>query len=274
VSSATEATVGRSPRPQRRLPGLVLHQTRYEMLAFLRNRQARFFTLALPVMFLVIFVGVFGNDTLGPQHVKAATYYVPGICALGVISASFTNIVIGVVTQRELGVFKRLRATPVPAWVLIIGRTLTAVATSAIVVTVLIAIGRVAYGVRLPTSTLPGVALTALVGAAAFACLAYATSTLISTTESAQPVVLALTLPLYFISGVFIPSIRLPHWLHVTAQIFPVEHLAAALHVAFDPATTGTGISWRDLAVLGAWGVGGLVVATRRFGWGPTNNGR
>jgi len=269
-----EATAVASPRQQRALSALVLRQTRYEAIAFLRNRQARFFTLALPVMFLVIFVSVFGNDTLGPQHVKAATYYVPGICALGVISASFTNLVIGVVTQRELGVFKRWRATPVPSWVLIIGRTLTAVATSLIIVTVLIAIGRIAYGVSLPTSTLVGVALTVLVGAAAFACLAYATSTVISSAESAQPVVLALTLPLYFISGVFIPSIRLPHWLHVIAEIFPVEHLAAGLHLAFDPATTGTGISWRDLAVITAWGIGGLVVATRRFAWAPSSDGR
>ncbi len=273
MTATTDTTPLRSPRPQRGLLALVLHQTRYETLAFLRNRQARFFTLALPVMFLVIFVSVFGNDALGPQHIKAATFYVPGICALGVISASFTNLVISIVTQRELGIFKRRRATPVPAWVLIIGRTLTAVATSLLVVAVLVAIGRLAYGVRLPTSTLPGVALTVLVGSAAFACLAYATSTVISTAEGAQPVVLALTLPLYFISGVFIPSITLPHWLHVIAQVFPVEHLAAGLHTAFDPATTGAGISWSNLAVLGVWGVAGLVVAVRRFAWAPTGKG-
>ena len=50
---------------------------------FLRNRQARFFTLILPVLFLVIFVSVFGNHRVGPEHVKASTYYVPGISALG-----------------------------------------------------------------------------------------------------------------------------------------------------------------------------------------------
>jgi len=44
------------------------------VLGFLRNRQARFFTLILPLLFLVIFVSVFGNNTVGPQHVKASTY--------------------------------------------------------------------------------------------------------------------------------------------------------------------------------------------------------
>ena len=41
---------------------LTLHQSRYDLLAFVRNRQAQFFTLALPVLFLVIFASVFGGS--------------------------------------------------------------------------------------------------------------------------------------------------------------------------------------------------------------------
>jgi ABC-2 type transport system permease protein len=51
------------------------------------HKQGRFFTLILPLLFLVIFVSVFGNNTLGAQHVKASTYYVPGLSALGLIAA-------------------------------------------------------------------------------------------------------------------------------------------------------------------------------------------
>ena len=65
---------------------LVLHQARFDLRGFLRNRQARFFTLALPLLFLVIFVSVFGSDYVGPGHLKASTYYVPGICAMAVIA--------------------------------------------------------------------------------------------------------------------------------------------------------------------------------------------
>ena len=54
-------------------------------------------------------------------------------------------------TQRETGVLKRRRATPVPAWVLIAGRALTAIAIALAVVAVLLVLGRFAYGVRLPT---------------------------------------------------------------------------------------------------------------------------
>jgi hypothetical protein len=86
-----------------------------DLLAFLRNKQGRFFTLILPLHFFVIFVSVFGNDTLGAQHVKASTYYVPGLSALGLIAAFFVNLVISITAQRESGVLKRRRATPVPA---------------------------------------------------------------------------------------------------------------------------------------------------------------
>ena len=253
--------------------GLVLHQARFDLLGFLRNRQARFFTLVLPILFLVIFVSVFGNDKIGPEHVKASTYYVPGLAALGVIAGSFVNLVISITAQREAGVLKRRRSTPVPAWVLIAGRALVAIVVALAVMTVLLLIGRFAYGVRLPASTLPGVVLTAIVGAIAFCCLGYALSTAIRSADAAQPMVQAIMLPLYFISGVFIPNVSLPRWLRDVAKVFPVQHLAGGLRQAFDPATRGAGIVWSDLGVLLAWGAVGLAVALTRFAWTPVAAG-
>jgi ABC-2 type transport system permease protein len=248
---------------------VILHQFRYDLLSFLRNRQSRFFTLVLPILFLVIFVSVFGNDKIGPENVKASTYYVPGICALAIIAGSFVNLVISVTAQRESGVLKRRRAAPVPASVLIAARALTAIVVALATMTVLLLIGRFGYGVKLPTSTLPAVILTAVVGAITFCCLAYALTTFIKSEDAAQPMVQAIMLPLYFISGIFIPKVNLPAWLQDVAAFFPVQHLADGLHHAFDPATRGTGIIWSDLGVLALWAAVGLVVALRRFTWTP-----
>jgi ABC-2 type transport system permease protein len=248
---------------------LVLHQSRYDLLGFIRNRQARFFTLALPLIFLVIFVSVFGNNEVGPGNLKASTYYVPGISALAIIAASFVNLVITIVVLREEGILKRRRATPVPAWVLISGRTLMAIAVSLTSMTVLILLGRFAYGVRLPTHTIPGIAVTAVVGSISFCILAYAFTTVVSNEDAAQPMVQAVMLPLYFISGIFIPAVNLPSWLEHVAKFFPVQHLSHGLHHAFAPGTTGTGIVWSDLGVLALWGAFGLVVALTRFSWLP-----
>jgi ABC-2 type transport system permease protein len=248
---------------------LVAHQTRFELLAFFRNRQSRFFTVALPIIFLVIFVSVFGNDRLGPRGIKASTYYVPGISALAVIAGSFVNLVISVTAQRETGVLKRRRAAPVPAWVLIAARALTAVVVALGVMTVLLLLGRFAYGVTLPSRTLVGVMVTAVIGAVAFVCLGFAFTSAIKTEDAAQPMVQAVMLPLYFISGIFIPNVSLPRWLRDVAEVFPVQPLADGLHHAFDPATRGTGIVWSDLGVLALWLAAGLVVALVRFTWTP-----
>jgi ABC-type multidrug transport system permease subunit len=80
---------------------------------------------------------------------------------------------------------------------------------------------------------------------------------------------LAIMLPLYFISGVFIPNVNLPAWLQDIAKVFPVQHLSDGLHHAFDPATRGTGIVWSDLGILALWAAGGLTVALLRFTWTP-----
>src|SRR5581483_10670231 len=118
--------------------------------------------------FLVIFVSVFGNNRVGPQHAKASTYCVPGLSALAIIAASFVNLVISITALRESGVLKRRRSTPVSAWVLIAGRMLTAVSISLASMTLLLLVGRFAYGVHLPSRTIAGVAVTAIVGSVTF----------------------------------------------------------------------------------------------------------
>jgi ABC-2 type transport system permease protein len=107
----------------------------------------------LPLLLLVLFLGMWGSDRVAGA--PASTFYVPGLVALSVIASSFTNLVISVVTQRESGVLKRRRATPVPAWVLIGGRALTAIAVSLTMATALVAIGWIGFGVALPAEAVP-----------------------------------------------------------------------------------------------------------------------
>ena len=106
--------------------GMALHQFRFDLRAFLRNGQSRFFTLALPVLFLVILASLFGgsNHTVAVPHGRISTSvsYVPGIITLGIIAAAFVNLVVSLTAQRESGVLKRRRATPVPASAIIAGR--------------------------------------------------------------------------------------------------------------------------------------------------------
>ena len=59
---------------------LVAHQLCFEFKRFWRDPQAVFFTVALPIVFLIIFAGIFGNETLESRgNLKVSTYYVLGI---------------------------------------------------------------------------------------------------------------------------------------------------------------------------------------------------
>lgn len=48
-----------------------------------------------------------------------------------------------------------------------------------------------------------------------------------------------------------------------------MRHLAAALLAAYNPHTVGAGFAGVDLLIVAVWGVGGLLVALRRFSWMP-----
>jgi ABC-2 type transport system permease protein len=250
---------------------LALHQYRYDQRQFWREPASVFFTVTLPLIFLVLFVAIFGNDTtrIGDHEIKSSTYYVPAILALALINATFVNLTVWVTIARERGQLKRARATPVPAWVIIAGRTLTAAAVAGVMVVVVCAFGAVLYGVALPDSTLPGVILAILVGTFALAALGFAAAALVPSENSAPPVANVVALPLEFISGIFVPSDVIPDWMDAIAGVFPVKPLFDAVLTAFDPTTTGSGIAWGDLAVLAAWGVAGTAVAVRFFRWSP-----
>lgn len=250
---------------------LVFHQLRYDLLVVWRDPQSRFFTIALPVIFLILLTSLFGNHTtyVGGHAIKNSTYYVPGICTLGIIASSYVNMVITLTAQRESGVLKRRRSTPVPAWVLIASRTLTAAILSIVVVVVIVVIGRVAYGVHLSGSSIPAFVLGVIVGAACFCCMSFAVASFIRSEDAAQPIIQATILPLYFISGVFLPKSQLSGTLQDIANVFPVSRLDNVLFKAFNPATTGAGIAGHDLLVLVLWGLAGLVVALWHFSWSP-----
>ena len=66
--------------------------------------------------------------------------------------------------QRERGVLKRRRATPVPAAAVVAGRVLTAVVIAVVMAAVLLGIGWAAYGARVPGRTALALAVTVMIG--------------------------------------------------------------------------------------------------------------
>ncbi len=249
---------------------LAARQVYYENRAFWRNPQAAFFTFAFPLLFLFVFNSIFGNRSVDSSGgtINGSTFYVPAIVALSVIFACYSNLAISVCLARDQGMLKRIRGTPLPAAVYIAGRIAHSTLIAVLLVVIVIAVGRVIYNVPVPSSTLPALLVSLVVGAACFCSLGLAITCFIGNADAANPIVNASVLPLLFISNVFIP-LSPPKWLGVIADIFPIKHFSEALHTSFSPFVTGAGFEWGDLAVLAVWGIIGARIAIRFFSWEP-----
>jgi ABC-2 type transport system permease protein len=271
MMTAVSTHPGPAAGTRRQLPLLTGHQFRYDLRCYVRNTQSVVFTIFLPVLFLVILASIFRNTTVTVPGgtLKESVYYVPSLIAWGVITAAFSNLALSVVRNRESGIYKRRRATPLPASAIITSRAAVAVLTALAITVVMLGIGWAAYGASIPGHTAPAFVLDIIVGAVVFCCLGFAAASLIGSVDAVQPVVWATILPLSFISGIFIPVSQLPAWLAYIGYVFPVHPLAAALLQAYNPYTAGSGLNWGYLAILAAWGAAGLIIAVRRFSWLP-----
>lgn len=253
---------------------MVLHVTRFQLRAFLRNRKARMFTLVIPVILLALLAGVFhgGETTVNGVKIDYRQFFVPSVVVFALTLSTLAMLVASVVNQRELGILKRRRATPMPAWALIVSQSLTVVLMAIGTVALLLIVGAVAFDVRIPADGWPTLVLGVLGGAFAFCGLGYALSTFADSADSAQPMIQLITFPLFFISGIWIPLAELPNLLQVIAKVFPVEHVADLVHRAFVGAVP-TGPVLIDVVILLGWAVLGAAVAARRFVWMPPRRG-
>jgi ABC-2 type transport system permease protein len=248
---------------------LVAHQLRYDQKAFWRNPAAVFFTVMFPVVVFVILAVVFDGSTIAVRGgIEATTYYVPAIMSLAIISATMQTLAMTLVIAREDGRLKRGRGTPMPPWVFIAGRIGNSIVVALLMLALLAAIGGVFYSVPFPWEQLPELLLTLVVGAASFCCLGIALTAVIPSQDAAAAIVNALLLPLYFLSGIFIPEDELPDGVIEFANHFPVRPFFEAFFSAYVPGS-GSSIAGHELLVVGIWGVAGLLLAIKFFRWTP-----
>jgi ABC-2 type transport system permease protein len=250
---------------------LTLRQVRYTNKAFWRNPGSAFFTFAFPLMFLVIFTALLGSGTIEVAPgviIKQSTYYVAAMSAFAVITASYTNIAISVVFQRDAGILKRTKGTPLPGWAYLGGRVLHVLIVAILLVIITSAFGVVFYSASVPSGILLlKFAAVVVVGAMSFAAMGLATTAIVPNPDAAPPVVNAIILPLLFLSGIFIPfGVDTPEWIRTVARIFPVKHFADAMRAGFYGAPE---FQWRDVLVVAIWGLAGLILAARFFTWEP-----
>jgi ABC-2 type transport system permease protein len=252
--------------------GLLLRQVRATNRAFWRNPASAFFTFVFPLMFLVIFTALLGSGRVEVARgifLEQDRYFVAAMGAFALISATYTNLAVSVTFTRDAGILKRTRGTPLPAWVYLSGRVAHAVLVSLLLVAITGAFGVLVYGADVPTGSLLGrYVLAVVIAAMAFSALGLATTALVPNADASPAIVNAIILPLLFLSGIFIPlGDDAPTWVKVVGDLFPVRPFADAVVGSFYGPPLP--FEWVDLLVVAGWGVAGLLLAVRYFSWEP-----
>jgi ABC-2 type transport system permease protein len=256
-------------------PRLLAQQTGAQLKVFTRIPVALFFTVALPLIIVVLFNLVFGGGdatietSTGPWSIRH--FYVAALAAFEVVSATFTNLANMVPDRRQDGVMKRWRGSPLPSWIYLSGFIGAGMIVAAAGYALIIGVGFVFYDLGIEAAKVPALLVSFLVGALAFSALGVAVAGMIRSQEAAPAVANAVILPMAFVSNVFIAvdDSAMPRWLDVVSRILPLRPFVECMQAAYNPTVEPPGFLPGRLAVVLAWGVLAAVFAARTFKWEP-----
>ena len=246
-----------------------------ELKQLLRDREATFWTLAFPIVLMVIFGSVFGEQKLGPTGVTFAQYFVAGMIASGVLYTSFQNLAIAIPQERDEGTLKRLQGVPMPKAAYFIGKVGLVFVTYVGQTVVLIATGVAFYGIEMPTGIDVWWRFTwiSVLGLISCTLLGVAFSSVPKSGKGASAVVSPIVLVLQFTSGVFFMYNQLPSWMQQFSSLFPLKWLTQGMRSVFLPQeaaaleVVGSFEVGRTALVLGAWLLGSALLAGLGFRW-------
>lgn len=248
-----------------------------ELRQFFRDRESALFNFMLPMILLIIFGSIFAGQEIGFGEVTFSQYFLAGMIASGVLYTSFQNLAIAIPMERDDGTLKRLQGLPMPKASYFIGKAGMVFVAFVAQVIVLLFVGIAFYGIALPTEPMKWVtfAWVSVLGLLACTLMGLAYSVVPKTGRGASALVAPVVLVLQFISGVFFVFTQLPSWMQNVASIFPLKWLTQAMRYVFLPdgaQVLEAGGEWQlgtTALVLGAWTIGGFVLAMLVFRWSP-----
>ena len=244
---------------------MLIRQTAIQMRLFLRRKDELFWTLAFPVLFILLFGAIYGNSKWEGMSIRSIDYLLPGIIVMGAMVTGIMRTATGLVQEREQGIYRRLALTPLKRTTLIGSQLLQHYAVIIVQTLLLIAIGGMAFKTHLGGNMVL-FWLTLSLGALCFMSIGFALTGLIKTLRSATPIIQITYFSLMFLGGIFFPNSLLPNWLDNAAKVLPSTQMGDALRaVAYNGA--GIGDIWQKLAMMGAWIAVCLVISIRFFRW-------
>jgi ABC-2 type transport system ATP-binding protein len=217
---------------------------------FWRQPDLLVFSTIQPIMFVLLFVYVFGGAVglaLQPG-VSYVDYLLPGILVQSVTFRA-SNTAVGLSEDLRRGVIDRFRSMPMARSAVLLGRTSADLVRNVLIIVLMIVVGYL-VGFRFQSGVVPAIACVALVAAFGFALswIFAFVSLVVRGAETAQTAGFVLLFPLVFASSVFVPISSLPSWLEPIAKASPVTLTAdAARTLALTggvPDSLGGSLAW------------------------------
>jgi ABC-2 type transport system permease protein len=232
-------------------------QTRMELGLLARNGEQLLLTVVIPTIVLVLFTTAPVADLPKPR----VDFLVPGVLALAVMSTAFTGQAIATGFERRYGVLRRLGATPMPRWVLLVAKTLAVAAVEVAQVALLVSVGLL-LGWSPHGSPLAVIGLLVL-GTAAFSGLGL----LLAGTLRAEATLAAANLVfllLLVLGGVIFPLTDFGDGLRRVLELLPISALSDGLRAVL---RDGGAAPLHDWLTLLAWAAASIAVTSRTFRW-------
>lgn len=228
-----------------------------------REPAAILFGAVLPLVAITVMAAIpgareplanFGGLSVVQTYVPTITLFATSILGLTVLPS-----ILG--SYREMGVLRRLRATPVSPTNLLAAVGLLVLIVG-LVVSVLVVVIPALFGAGLPAG-LGWFSLAAVLSLLAFLALGAVLAAVIPNPKAAAGVGNAFAALMWFAAGMWLPRVLFPDWLRTLTDLTPGGAAAQAMTAA----PTGTGVSWQPFVVLAVWTVAAFLIAQRTFRW-------
>ena len=174
--------------------GGTLALAKAEISRLRRNKRYLIFTVALPVMFYLIF----GKQNAHGYGVAFSAFYMVGMAAFGAFSGAFNNNTIRISQERKDGWIRQLRLTPLPANAYVVAKILASMVTTVPSIVIVFLLGHFYGDVHMPIWKWIVCALAIWIGTLIFAALAVALGYKLDP-DSVQPV----TIVVFFFFSIF-----------------------------------------------------------------------
>lgn len=228
-----------------------------------RSKTALFWMMAFPLGFLFLFGFVMAR---GDARVMAVL--MPGLLTTTLMSGGLFGVALPLVQQREIGLLRRLRVTPVPAAAIAIAHGVTATMTGFLSLVILMTLARLVFNLQMAGSW---IALTGvyLCGAVALIPMGLLVGSTARDMRTAPAIANLMFFPMMFLSGSAMPFAVLPEGVQRFARLLPTTYLVDAYSSVI---VRGEGVLQiaGSLAVLLGIGTVAVVLTSMLFRWEGT----